>query len=65
MEAVGYLVRISFSPQKVTHRCLWVIFCLVPRCLNFVFSKHQALPCAILSGYLWKKKQALNPKGWC
>lgn len=32
---------------------------------QFCFSKHQALPCAILSGYLWKKKRALNPDGWC
>ena len=55
MEAVGYLVRISFSPQKVTHRCLWAIFCLVPRCLNFVFSKHQARPVQFFPGIYGKR----------
>ena len=32
---------------------------------QFCFQQTSGTPCAILSGYLWKKKRALNPKGGC
>lgn len=65
MEAVGYLVRISFSPQKVTHRCLWVIFFVkYPKKSQFRFQHTSGIALCNSFRVFMDKETGIEPEGW-
>ena len=64
MEAVGYLVRISFSPQKVTHRCLWVTFLFSAQMSQFCFQQTSGIALCNSFRVFMEKETGIEPEGW-